>query len=200
MMGFDVLILAAILGVGGSLLLAKSNLQPSFTKELAQAFYGSNPYQVRSLVTHRIEAIAGAIWLCGSLPLMAFGTIISSGTNQPVQTSSYVIHAIILTIFGVIGGWLTLRVTNRVSRTRYLPQMVELHREIFRTSTQYLKNGGVSEQDLPNQTNIDESTRKERLARVTEWLNRIGALIDVPRKASEADDSYHARLQQFFDR
>jgi hypothetical protein len=200
MIGFDILILAAILGVGGSLLLAKSNLQPSFTKELAQSFYGSNPYQVRSLVTQRIEAIAGAIWLCGSLPLMALGTIITSGTNQPVQTSSYVIHAIILIVLGVIGGWLTLRITDRVSRTRYLPQMVELQREIFSTSTQYLKNGGVSEQELPNQTNISDSTRKERLATVTRWLNQIGALIDVPRKASEADDDYLARLRPFFDK
>jgi hypothetical protein len=44
MIGFDVLILAAVLGVGGSLLLAKSNLQPSFPKELAQSFFGSNPF------------------------------------------------------------------------------------------------------------------------------------------------------------
>ena len=199
MIGFDVLILAAVLGVGGSLLLAKSNLQLSFAEELAQSFYGSNPYQVRSLVCQRIEAIAGATWLCGSLPLMALGTIMTSGTNQQIPASIYAAHTIALMGLGVIGGWVTLRITAGVSRTKYVPQMVESQREIFTMSTQYLKYGGVLEREVPNQSNIPESRRKERLATVTRWLNQIGMLIDVPREVSEDDVSYRARLQRFFD-
>lgn len=200
MIGFDVLILAAVLGVGGSLLLAKSNLQPSFFKELAQTFLGSNPYQIRSRTTQRIEAIAGAIWLCVSLPLMALGTIVTSSTNQQIETSNYLVHTFTVIGLGVIGGWVTLRITDSVSRKKYVPQMVELQREIFRKSTQYLKNGGMSDDELAHQTNLGISSRKERLETVTRWLNQIGTLIDVPRKASEVDDLYLSRLRPFFDK
>lgn len=182
------------------MLLAKSNLQPSFPKELAQSFCGSNPYQIRSLIAQRIEAIAGAIWLCVSLPLMTLGTIVTSNTDQEIGTASYNVHTIALMGVGAIGGWVTLRITDSVSRSKYVPQMVELQREIFRTSTQYLKNGGVSDDELPNQMNISASSRMERLATVTRWLTQIGTLIDVPREASEADDSYLARLRRFFEK
>jgi hypothetical protein len=200
MIGFDLLILAAVLGVGGSLLLAKSNMWPSFSKELAQSFYGSNPYQMRSLIAQRIEAIAGATWLCLSLPLMALGTIVTSSTSQPIETFNYLVHTLTVIGLGVIGGWLTLRITDSISRNKYVPQMVESQREIFRLSTQYLVNSGVSDDELPHQANVSAPSRKGRLATVTKWLNQIGTLIDVPRKASEADDSYHARLRPFFDK
>jgi len=200
MIGFDVLILAAVLGVGGSLLLAKSNLQPSFMKEITQTFMGSNPYQVRNLTTQRIEAIAGACWLCGSLPLMALGTILTSETNQQIQTSTYLSHIFALVGLGAIGLGGSLKITDRISRRIYLPKMIELQREIFEISTDYLKYRGVREHELPHQQNLSQSDRNERLAQTTEWLNQIGTLIDVPRHASEADDSYLARLGPFFDK
>ena len=129
---------------------------------------------------------------------MALGTILTSGTNQQ-SPSIYAGHTIALIGLGVIGGWVTLRITASISRAKYVPQMVESQCEIFTKSTQYLKYGGVLERDLPHQSNISESTRKERLATVTRWLDQIGTLIDVPRVGSEDDASYHARLQRFFE-
>ena len=200
MIGFDFLILAAVLGVGGSLLLAKSNMEPFFPGKIAQAFFGSNPYQVRNLTVQRIEAVAGAAWLCGSLPLMALGTILTSSEDQMIQTSTYLSHTAGLVGVGAIGLWGTLRITDRVSRKIYLPQIVELQREIFTHCVAYLKHGGLLDHELPHQQNFSESDKQARLARVTGWLDQIGTLIDAPRTMGESDESYLVRLRPFFEK
>ena len=75
--GFDLLILAGVLGVAGSYITVKSNLEP-VSPELAGSYYGSNPYQMRNLICMRNDAIAGTIWLGLSLVAMTAGTIVSS--------------------------------------------------------------------------------------------------------------------------
>ncbi len=75
--GFDLLMLAGVMGVGASYITIKSNLEPVSPK-LAGSYMDSNPYQLRNLICMRNDAIAGTIWLGLSLVMMSVGTVISS--------------------------------------------------------------------------------------------------------------------------
>ena len=175
---FDLLILAGVLGAGGSYITVKSNLE-RLSPQLAGSFFDYNPYQVRNMISMRHEAIAGTIWLGLSLVVMSTGTIVSSIDPPHLQIMDYLVHTFLIIGFGFLAAWLTLTITHAISRRVYIPRMIECHSDLF-----------------------DRCTRDVRKPEMQEQLHRdldqIGTLIDVPRRDNEDDSSYLDRLRPFF--
>ncbi len=93
--GFDLIILAGAVGVGGSYITVKSNLEP-VTPQLAGTYFGANPYQLRNMISMRTEAIAGTIWLGFSLVFVCAGTILSSVEPTHLSIEDSLIHAFVV--------------------------------------------------------------------------------------------------------
>lgn len=177
--GFDLLMLAGVLGVGGSYITVKSNLEP-LSPKLAGSFFGQNPYQLLNLISMRNEAIAGTIWLGLSLVAMSAGTIITSIDSPHVSLKAALVHTPVIIGLGFVGVWGTLQLTSKISRRTYRPQMVETHRELFERCKQYL----------------DIAEKAEDLSRD---LDQIGTLIDVPRVPNETNSELLERLKPYFE-
>lgn len=176
--GFDLLILAGVMGVGGSYITIKSNIEPLSSK-LAGSFYGQNPYQLRNMISMRHEAIAGTIWIGFSLVLMAAGTIVSSIESFHLTVLEYLVHTLSIFGLGFLAMWATLRMIAHRSRRDYLPQMIDSHKDMFERC----------KRDLAKGENIEELAGN---------LDQIGTLIDVPRWKDEDDASYLERLKPLF--
>jgi hypothetical protein len=176
--GFDLLIFAGVLGLGGSYITIKSNIEP-FSPHLAGSFWGQNPYQVRNLILMRNEAIAGTVWMGLSLAAMSAGTIITSMESAPLAIQAGLIHTFVIIGLGCILVWMTLLVTHKVSRNKYVPQFIDSHREVFARCVA----------DIKDPTKVDECTG---------YLNQIGTLIDVPRLSNENNAAFLERLKPLF--
>ncbi len=177
-LGFDLLILAGVLGVGGSYITVKSNLEP-LSPQLAGSFFGQNPYQLRNLICMRNEAIAGTIWLGLSLVAMSAGTIITSIDSPHVSLKAALVHTPALIGLGFVGVWGTLEVTARLSRRIYVPKLLESHKGMFDRCISYLD-------------------KVEKADDLTHDLDQIGTLIDVPRLSNENNATFIERLKPYF--
>jgi len=198
LIGFDLLILGAVLGVGGSVLLGKSNLAPSYPDDLASTFWGSNPFQLRNLIKQRYDAIAGAIWLGLSLLALASGTIWATANTSLGPFSDLVIHTLVLLLVGSCGVWGTIVFSNRISRKIYLPQMIAMQREVFEQAWSVIENDGLYKTEVQQSATISPEVRRQRRTDATRQLNQIGKLIDLPRKPNESDNEYLRRIEPFF--
>lgn len=166
------------MGVGGSYITVKSNLEP-VTPELAGSYYGSNPYQIRNLICMRNDAIAGTIWLGLSLMVMTGGTIVSSIFPTTLLLQDAVVHVFVIMGLGFLSAWATLSFSNAVSRKQYVPRIVKGHRGMFDRCVK----------DLNNPAKYND---------VATDLNQIGTLIDVPRLSNEDNAAFLERLKPFF--
>lgn len=196
--GFDLLIIGASFGVGGSLILAKAYLHPSFPDEVAQAFFGSNPFQVRNALSQRYEAIAGAIWLAVSLIASPVGSILTTQGIETLSSANLWTHTFLLLFLGSFAWFVTIKITKWLSRRTYIPRMIEMQRELFDLASEAITYGGFYKREVDAKANLDTSTRESRLAEATRRLEQIGKLLDIPRTAAETDSQYSKRLQPFF--
>ena len=176
--GFDLLILAGVLGVGGSYITVKSNLEP-LSPQLAASFYGQNPYQLRSLISMRNEAIAGTIWMGLSLVAMSAGTIITSIDSPHLSIKAALVHTPFIIGLGFVGAWGTLQATSKISRRTYIPKLLESHKGLLDRCIHFL--------DIP-----------ERAEEVSRGLDQIGTLIDVPRIPNETNAQFLERFKPYF--
>ena len=198
MIGFDLLMAGAALGVGGALLLAKSNLAPSYPNELAATFFGSNPFQIRNLICQRFETISGALWLALSFMALAAGTAIASPTIEGGRWNRFGIHILgVIVLFSVL-WWVTLWITKIISRRKYLPEMIEMQRDVFEQAESVIENNGLYRNEIQQKAVIDQTTREQRALGGTSQLNQIGKLSDVIRRTNESDCDYLQRIQPFF--
>jgi len=196
--GFDLLIVGAVLGVGSALLFAKSNLNPSYPDETATAYLGSNPFQLRNTICQRSEAVAGAVWLALSLLCLSAGSILAAGTGQQRCYGSLWLHTTVIILAGLGGLWGTLAIANKLSRKTYLPRMIAVCREGFELCSIYVTHAGRSQVEVDRGILPELSTQQRRLAETTAFLDMIGKVIDVPRKTAEVDSQYMERLRSFF--
>jgi hypothetical protein len=198
MMGFDLLMAGAALGVGGALLLGKSNLAPSYPEKLAASFLGANPFQLRNLICQRFEAISGALWLGLSFVALAAGTVITSLTVESGTWTRFGVHILgVVALFAVL--WLvTLWITKIVSRRKYLPEMIKMQRDGFEQTKSFLENNGLDTNEIERKVNIDQTTREHRMLEATSRLDQFGELIDLIRRTNESDRDYLQRIQIFF--
>lgn len=176
--GFDLLILAGVLGAGGSYIIVKSNIEP-LSPQLAGSFFGQNPYQLRNMICMRNEAIAGTVWLGLSLVAMSAGTILTSTDSPHVSLQAVLVHTPLIIGLGFVGVWGTLQLTSKISRRKYRPQMLETHKELLERCKKYL---GMAEkaEDLSHD------------------MDQIGTLIDVPRLSNENNAEFLERLKPYF--
>lgn len=195
MLGFDLTILGTCLGFLASFLLVKSYLAPRFAKQVTSTFMGQNPYQVRNLIFQRIEAIVGTVWLGIGFFFASVGTVVTATSDaQAGSLHNYWTHWLAILGVTLVLLLLSLFFVNWSSRRKYVPEMVRLQKELIEKCRTYIRNGGLEDHEL-NRTDISDGIRGPRLKRVTEWLDQIGELIDVPRNPSENDASYLARLE-----
>jgi hypothetical protein len=176
--GFDLLILAGVLGVGSSYITVKSNLEP-LSPQLAGTFFGQNTYQLRNLISMRNDAIAGTIWLGFSLVAMSAGTIITSIDSPNVSLKAALVHTLLMMGLGFVSVWITLSITSKLSRRTYIPQMLESQCDLFNRCIKYLA--------MPDKA--DELSRD---------LDQIGILINLRRFPNETNTAFIERLQPYF--
>lgn len=188
--------LGTLLLAGSAILLAKAFFWPSFLRESARAFFGSNPFQVRNSIVQRDEAVAGILWL-------ALGVVVSllgiSTNGEPLYLIGRTWDVLLVIFIVCIAGFLTFVMTRTVSRRQYLPYMIEMQKEGFEQARTYLANEGRSGEEVERALTLDAETQRHRLAQARGFLDQIGQLIDVPRTAEQDDHAYLNVLRPFFD-
>lgn len=191
--GFHLLVLGVLVSLGGLLLLAKRRWRPAPAGD--GALCGRSTALREETIRHS-EAMAGTRWLTIG------GLALAIGLARGGETSYFVgfwedifLHVGVLSISWVA----TVARAKGVSRERYLPKLIELHREGFERSLEYLRSGGYGRGEVERGLTVSENARQRRLAEVTLCLDRIGASMDLPRREGERDQGYAERLRPFFE-
>jgi hypothetical protein len=178
--GFDLLILAGCLAVGGSFITARSLMKESSSK-LAESFWGSNPYQRRNQIIVRHETVAGTVWQLLSLLVLCAGTIVSFIFPPALHVPTAMLHAGGIILVTCLLVFCTVTLTQRKSKMIYVPMMIDLRRAEFDRCRALISHPG-------------EEQRKQ----AGRDLDQIGELIDIPRLLNEPDLEYFKRLEPNF--
>jgi hypothetical protein len=179
-----------------AVLLAKAFFWPSFPRESAQTFLGSNPFQVRNTIVQRNESIAGILWLSLGVVVSLLG-IATDG--EPTYLIGRTGDLLLLLLLVYIAGYISLVITRAISRRQYLPHMIDMQKEGFQQACIYLTNEGRTADEISRGLALDDQTRRHRLSHATGILDQIGKLIDVPRERGQDDQAYSNALLPFFD-
>lgn len=190
--GFHLLVLGVLVSLGGLLLLAKRRWRPA---PAAGALCGRS-LAVREETIRHSETMAGTRWLTIGALALAIGLARGGETSYFVGFwEDIVLHVGVLSVSWVA----TVARANGTSRDRYLPKLIELHREGFERSLEYLRSGGYGSGEVEQGLIVSEGVRRQRLAEVTPTLDRIGASMDLPRREGERDQGYAERLRPHFE-
>ncbi|MEW6245336.1 MAG: hypothetical protein AB1555_01350 [Nitrospirota bacterium] len=196
--GHDFTILGVALAFGAGILFAKAYLVPSFPAEAAMTFFGSNPFLVRNgIVTHH-EAIAGQVWLSAASIFTIIGIVRTIRAGQVGSLISSWFDILVLLAAVLVLGRLTISITDRTSRAEYLPIMISMTRELYARDSHYVLHDGLSREESMKGLRVSYDTRSDRLKHSSENLDRIGKLLDEPRREAEDDRAYTNRLSPYF--
>ena len=196
--GYDFIIVGLILGVGGALLFGKAYLMPSYPMESAATYLGANPFQVRNTIIARHEAIAGAVWLVAGLLLSLLGTVRSVRAGRTGYLIEFWFDIIVLLAAGLVLWRLTIVVTDRTSRTDYLPKIVEMSWDAYARDIFVIFHEGLYREESARGVKPSEDAVRRRWEAAAETFNRLAKLLDEPRPEGEDYQAYALRLQRHF--
>lgn len=192
--GYDFIILGVGLGLGSGILFAKAYLVPSFPVESAQAFFGANPFLVRNSISTRHEAYTALIWMILASVATLIGTVRTTRAgHEGYLVGSWLEIMVLLAALFVLGR-ITILITDRTSRSEYLPVMVQLQQEAFEQIGYTTLHGGLTREESKRGVTLAEHIVQERLDSAGDTLTRIGVLLDEPRRSGEGDEAYARRL------
>lgn len=193
---FHLTVLGILALIGGALLIAKAYWRPSFKDEMVKhTIEGSRPLLIRYEILRHSHTVAGVRWLVIGAVALFFGMTRRGETFYFVDPWTDVfLHVAVLSFSWVA----TIARAKGMSRRAYLPKIIDLYRQGFETSLEYLMNQGYRNFEIERGVSVHASVRQRRLLGVTSCFDQIGRLIDVPRRSGEADHQYAVRLRPFF--
>ena len=197
----DLILLGLCAGTIGAIVLVRSYLRSRHPLEFA-TFYGENPFRRKTSIVQKWDTIFGVGWLLVGLWLNVLGF---AKIRRGLPSEAMIVFE--FPAFFIVGGSilfslvLTFLISNRISRAKYIPLLVEKQRESYSLRKMYLETGGLKylERDRTD-IEVPEDDRKKRLADTSKSLDQIGSLLDTPRKHSEEDREYLHRLSVFFEK
>lgn len=196
--GHDFVILGVVLGMGSALLFAKAYLIPSFPVESAQTFFNANPFVVRSGITTRHEAIAGAVWLVGASISTLWGIVRTVRAGQEGYLVSSGFDLLVLLAAVLVAGRITIAITDRTSRAEYLPIVVQMQEELFARAAFIIRHEGVNPEESAKGIVVPQHEAEARMKAQSAHLDQVGKLLDEPRRKGEDNVSYVRRLSLYF--
>lgn len=196
--GNDFIILGLGLGAGAAVLFAKAYLLPSFAAETAMTFFDTNPFIVRNNIAAKHEAVAGLGWLILGLAASLIGIIRTVRGGHSGYLISSIFDIVVLLATLLVLWRFTIAITDRTSRAEYLPVVAKLQRELFSRDSFHLFHEGLSPEESKRGIVVSAEAKEARLRPIGENLERIGKLLDEPRRDKEDDKSYARRLAAYF--
>ena len=196
--GYDFLMVSAVTTTGAGLLFGKAYLTPPFPKETATTFSGFNPFQLRNTITTRHEAVAGAVWLFVALVTTLMGIVRTVRAEQSGYLISSWLWILALLAAGSVAWWLTIQLTKRTSRHKYLPLLCGLMRPAFERHAYVVSHHGRTQDQVAAGVNLSPDEAARRVAEAQDGLVRIGKLLDEARQSDQDYGSFTARLAKYF--